>query len=112
MSGTFVKLATLDELAPGTMKCAEISGRCILLANVGGNYYATDDTCTHEDASLSNGFLEGVLVKCPLHGSRFDLRTGKVLEDPAEENLTTYRVKVEDDAVWVDPGLARKRENG
>jgi 3-phenylpropionate/trans-cinnamate dioxygenase ferredoxin subunit len=56
---------------------------------------AVDDTCTHEEASLSTGVLRGELVKCPLHGSRFSVCTGEVLEDPAEENLRTYPVRLE-----------------
>ena len=89
------------DLAPGAMTCVELDGRRILLANVGGVFYATDDTCTHEDASLSSGHLDGELVKCPLHGSRFDLRTGRPMEDPAEEPLRCYAVKVEEGAVLV-----------
>ena len=83
------------------MTCVELGARRILVANVDGVFYATDDTCTHEDASLSCGFLDGLLVKCPLHGSRFDVRTGMPMEDPAEEPLRCYAVKVVDGAVLV-----------
>jgi nitrite reductase/ring-hydroxylating ferredoxin subunit len=54
-----------------------------------------DETCTHEEASLSTGVLQGELVKCPLHGSRFSVCTGKALEEPAEEDLRTYPVRLE-----------------
>lgn len=84
------------------MTCIEVHGRRILVANVDGVFYATDDTCTHEDASLSGGSLHGELVKCPLHGSRFSLRTGEPMEDPAEEALRCYSVCVEDGAVMLD----------
>jgi nitrite reductase/ring-hydroxylating ferredoxin subunit len=60
-----------------------------------------DDTCTHEEASLSSGVLRGGLVKCPLHGSRFDVRTGEALEEPAQENLRTYPVREEGGRVFV-----------
>jgi 3-phenylpropionate/trans-cinnamate dioxygenase ferredoxin subunit len=69
---------------------------------VNGVFYATDDTCTHEEASLSSGSLKDDLVKCPLHGSRFSLRTGEPMEDPAEEPLRCYVVKVENGAVLVE----------
>ena len=89
------------ELAPGAMRRADLAGRRILLANVEGRICAVDDTCTHEDASLSSGSLRGTLVKCPLHGSRFDVCTGAVQEEPAEENLRTYRVRVEGGRILV-----------
>lgn len=101
MSDDFVKVAHLGDVAPGRMKRVEIDGRRILLANVDGRFYATADTCTHEDASLSAGSLRGEFVKCPLHGSRFNVCTGQVMEEPAEKNLTTYPVRVEGDAVLI-----------
>lgn len=95
MAERFVDAGSAGDLAPGSMRRADIGGRRILLANVGGRLYATDDTCTHEDASLSRGSLEGALVKCPLHGSRFNVCTGQALEEPAEDSLRTYPVRVE-----------------
>jgi len=91
----FIEAGKAGELAPGTMKRADVRGRRILLANVDGRICAVDDTCTHEDASLSTGVLKGELVKCPLHGSRFNVCTGKALEEPAEESLRTYPVRLE-----------------
>lgn len=91
------------------MTCVEVAGQRILVANVDGVFYATDDICTHEDASLSSGSLQGELVKCPLHGSRFSLRTGEPVEDPAEEPLRCYRVKVQDNAVLVEFQLSTDR---
>ena len=101
MTGEFIHTIRADELSPGRMTCVEVGGRRVLLANVNGTFYATDDTCTHEDASLSSGSLADGLVKCPLHGSRFDLRTGEPMEDPAEEPLRCHAVKIEDGVVLV-----------
>jgi len=101
MSALFVTVARAGELPPGRMKCVEAGGRRLLLANVEGTLYATDDTCTHEDASLSGGALHGRLVRCPLHGSRFDLATGEALEEPAEVALRTYPVEVHEGLVQV-----------
>ncbi len=101
MPADLVEAGKTGELGPGTMKRLELKGRRILLANVDGRFYAADDTCTHEEASLSTGFLKGPLVKCPLHGSRFNVCTGEVLEEPAEDNLRTYPVRVEGDRILV-----------
>ena len=89
------------ELAPGTMKRVDAGGRRILLANVAGRLCAVDDTCTHEEASLSTGVLKGALVKCPLHGSRLDVCTGRALEEPAEENLRTYAVRLDGGCILI-----------
>jgi 3-phenylpropionate/trans-cinnamate dioxygenase ferredoxin subunit len=64
-------------------------------------FYAVDDTCTHQDASLADGWLEGCEVECPLHASRFDLRTGKVDAPPAKRPIRTHAVHVDDDTVYV-----------
>jgi 3-phenylpropionate/trans-cinnamate dioxygenase ferredoxin subunit len=101
MSDDYIQVAKADDLPPGKMMCVEVAGQRILVANVDGDFYATDDTCTHEDASLSSGSLRGTLVKCPLHGSRFDLRTGEAMEDPAEDPLRCFPVKVRDGVVLV-----------
>ena len=101
MPDGFIKIGKVDELRPGSMKRVDINGRRMLLANVNGRFCATDDTCTHEDASLSTGSVRGELVKCPLHGSRFNVCTGEVLEEPAEQNLKTYPVRVEGDNILV-----------
>lgn len=102
MRGSFRKVANTDEIRPGKMKRVKIDGHALLIANVDGNYYAVDDTCTHEDASLSTGSLKRDLIKCPLHGSRFNVRTGVVLEEPAEEDLKTYRVVIDDSAISIE----------
>lgn len=99
------------ELPPGRMKCVDLGGRRILIANVDGRYCAVDDTCTHEDASLSRGVLRGQWVKCPLHGSRFNVCTGEVEEEPAETALCTYPVRVEDGQVCVGFSEEDRRGN-
>ena len=101
MAERFVKVAEVDTLPPGKMRRVEIGGQRILLANVRGHFYATDDTCTHEDASLSTGFLQDEWVKCPLHGSRFNVCTGEVVDEPADANLLTYAVRVDGNDIWL-----------
>ena len=101
MTGHFIEAMKIGELAPGAMRRLDLAGRRILLANVDGQYCAADDTCTHEEASLSTGSLRGAWVKCPLHGSRFNVCTGEVLEEPAEDRLRTYPVRVEGDRILI-----------
>lgn len=71
-----------------------------------GELYAIDDTCTHQDASLADGWLEGCEVECPLHASKFDLRTGAVDAPPARRPVRTHEVVVEDGVIHVRPAPA------
>ncbi len=100
----FVQVARVGEIKPGKMTCVKVNGQRYLLANIGGALYATDDACTHEDASLSTGSLQGEYVKCPLHNSRFNVRTGQVMEEPAQDNLATHPVKIDGDDILIDVG--------
>jgi nitrite reductase/ring-hydroxylating ferredoxin subunit len=90
------------------MKKVLIDDREVLIVNVEGIYYAVDNLCTHFAGDLSEGVLEGNVVTCPNHGSKFDVTTGKVVSPPAEalgrpdiEDLQTYLVKVEDQYIMV-----------
>ncbi len=71
----------------------------IAVFNVDGELFAIDDTCTHQDASLADGWLEGATIECPLHASCFDLRTGLVSGPPAKTPVRTHGVVVEDDGL-------------
>jgi 3-phenylpropionate/trans-cinnamate dioxygenase ferredoxin subunit len=73
----------------------------VAVFNADGELFAIDDTCTHQDASLSEGWLEDCLVECPLHAACFDLRTGKPTGPPAKRPVRTYPVLVEDGVVYV-----------
>ena len=70
-----------------------------------GEVFAIDDTCTHQDASLADGWLEGCEVECPLHASKFDLRTGAVDAPPAKRPVRTHEVRVEDGMIYVQLSL-------
>lgn len=83
------------------MACITTAGKGVLLANVDGSFYATDEMCTHEDARLCTGSLKGEYVKCPLHGSRFNLKTGKVMDEPADNDLRTYPLKIEGNQILI-----------
>src|SRR3979490_681197 len=66
-----------------------------------GEVFAIDDTCTHQDASLADGWLEGCRVECPLHASTFDLRTGAVAAPPAKVGVRTHAVSIADGDIYV-----------
>jgi 3-phenylpropionate/trans-cinnamate dioxygenase ferredoxin subunit len=76
----------------------------IAVFNVDGELYAIDDTCTHQDASLAEGWVEGCTVECPLHAACFDLRTGMPSGPPAKLPVRTHEVHVEDGQVYVRVG--------
>ena len=99
---TFVRAADRSEIPDQGVKCVEIEGKRIALFNCGGTFYATDDECTHRGGFLSDGVVEGNEVECPLHGARFDLKTGEVLGPPAEDAIGTYTVRVMEEAVEVE----------
>jgi 3-phenylpropionate/trans-cinnamate dioxygenase ferredoxin component len=79
----------------------------IAVFNVDGEFFAIDDTCTHQDASLADGFLEDdCTIECPLHASCFDLRTGAPTGPPAKVGVRTHAVTVEDGTIFVLPSPA------
>lgn len=92
----------ISDIPPSTMVKVESEGKAILVANVDGNYFAMDDICTHQGASLSEGTLEDATVTCPWHGSTWDCKTGKLIAFATQlENLASYKVLVESDSVFV-----------
>ena len=98
-----VEAAKVDELGDGDMKPVEVGDRTVVLLNVDGNLYAIDDECTHQACPLSEGYLEGEVLECSCHGSMFNVRTGKVVEGPAEGPIPTYPVEIDGDAVYLGP---------
>ncbi|TDV57393.1 bifunctional 3-phenylpropionate/cinnamic acid dioxygenase ferredoxin subunit [Actinophytocola oryzae] len=78
----------------------------IAVFNADGVLYAIDDTCTHQDASLADGWLEGCVVECPLHASCFDLRTGQPTGPPAKKPVRTHEVEVREGVVYVRPSMS------
>ncbi len=88
-------------LAEGQMKRVELQGQALLLARVQGQVHAVADTCSHEDARLSDGYLEGCQVECPRHGAMFDLKTGEACTLPATAPIAAFQARVRDGAIEV-----------
>jgi len=92
-----------SDITPGKMIKVSIDGRDILVANIDGEYCATDDSCTHSGSSLSEGKLDGCTITCGWHAAEFDCKTGKFLKFPVKlRDLTSYDVIVESDNVFVE----------
>lgn len=105
LSEEFAKVADVKDIQPSQMKEVEVNGEKICLANFEGKYYAIGNICTHLGGPLAQGKLEGYEVQCPWHGSRFDIRTGRVARPPAMRSEPTYEIKIEEDNI-----LLKKRD--
>ena len=90
----FVKVANTNEIEPGQARLVDVKGKQIALFNIDGAFFALDNTCTHDEGPLVEGEITGHEVICPLHGAKFDIRTGEVLGPPAYEPVTCYAVRV------------------
>lgn len=98
----WVRVAAVGELPEGAAIALKLGEREFALFHVdGGGFYATENICTHEYAQLSEGWLEGCEIECPLHAGRFDVRTGKALCSPVEEDLKTCEVRIEDRGIFI-----------
>ena len=95
------RVARTSEVEEDDPKAVRVGDHLIAIFNVGGTIYATADVCTHEFASLSEGFVEGDVIECPLHAGRFHIPSGKALSPPVTEDLGTYPVKLEGDDIYV-----------
>jgi len=80
----------------------DIDAKSIALYQVDGEIFATDNICTHGNARLCDGFLEGHEIECPLHQGKFDIRSGKAMCAPLTEDIRTYPVKIEGDRVFIE----------
>ncbi|MEV4311433.1 bifunctional 3-phenylpropionate/cinnamic acid dioxygenase ferredoxin subunit [Actinocrispum sp. NPDC049592] len=97
-----ILVCAVADLPDGEAHRLEHGDAPIAVFHVDGEYFAIDDTCTHQDASLAEGWLEGCTVECPLHASCFDLRTGKPTGPPAKVPVRTHEVVVRDGNIYVE----------
>ena len=114
--GKLNRIANTNDLPEGTMKKYQVQDTEMLIARIGGKYYATQNKCPHFGGDLSKGKLEGSIVTCPRHGSQFNLTDGsvvrwlkgsglissigKTLKSP--QKLTTYNIKIEGQDIIVE----------
>ena len=99
---TWQRIALVTEIPDDAPLETGVAGQPLALYKVEGEVYCTANLCTHAEAFLSDGYLEGYEIECPLHGARFDIRDGRVLCQPASADIATYPVKIEDGAVLVE----------
>ena len=95
MTENWTDAAALADVPEGDVMAVQVAGKEIALYEVDGEVFATDNICTHGHARLSDGFLEGREIECPLHQGRFDVCSGKAMCAPLTENIRTYPVKIE-----------------
>lgn len=105
-TSSWIRVATTSEVDEGQMIPLEVKGHSLALYNLGGGEWrCTANVCTHAFALLTDGWFEDGIIECPLHAGRFDVRTGKGLGAPIDDDIQTYAVKLEGDDVLVDvPG--------
>ena len=90
-----------DSLVSGKPVAIDVDGVAVCVARLGDEVFAVEDTCTHSEASLSEGEITGTKIECWLHGAEFDLRTGEALTPPATAALKTFKVEVNGNQVVV-----------
>jgi nitrite reductase/ring-hydroxylating ferredoxin subunit len=101
---TFVRAASLSDLPVNGMLGVVLNGQRIALFRTDHQIYATSNICSHDEAILTEGWLEAedCTIECPLHGARFDFRDGRALTLPAYQPISVFPTKIEADAVWVE----------
>jgi len=97
----FVRVCSVEEIPEQGTFGVEVNGTPMVIVKSDGEVYALDEFCTHEEVSLVDGEIYDHTVECWLHGSCFDLRSGKPTGPPATKPLATYQIRVEDGDVYV-----------
>lgn len=97
-----IDLCSIDDVAPGSVRKVEAEGLTLAVYNVEGEFFVTDDLCTHGPGSLSEGYLDGHVIECDFHNGAFDIRTGEVVAPPCMIPLKTYKVVVENGRVMIE----------
>jgi 3-phenylpropionate/trans-cinnamate dioxygenase ferredoxin component len=91
--GRFVSVLKAEELPPGGMRLVDVGGAEVVVANVDGTYCAFSNLCPHEQGPLAEGEIEGEIVTCPWHFSRFNVRTGEVVDGLTDDPVATFLVR-------------------
>jgi len=102
LDATFVRICAASDVPPGGVIAAEVNGTALALVHCDdGEFRAAYDECSHAQIALSEGEVDGCTLECWLHGSRFDLRTGKPSGLPATEPIAVYPVEIHDGDIYV-----------
>lgn len=97
----WIDAGPVGELAEGESISVAVGTWQVAVARCEGALFAIEDVCTHDDAELTGGAIEGCEIICPRHGARFCLRTGRALSPPAYESVRVFATKVEAGRIWV-----------
>ena len=99
---TRVELCKADEIAVGNALKVEAAGLILAVFNIDGQFYVTDDSCTHGPGSLSEGFIDGDVIECNFHNGQFNIKTGEVISPPCVIPIKTYPTVVQDGKVFIE----------
>ena len=113
--GNSIEVLKTTDIESGHMKAVTVEGQQVLIAQVGDEYYAISNICPHRAGKLSDGKLDGTIVECPVHGSRFNITNGKVIRRLSGgfagkllglfkviSNIKTYKTEIEGDSIKVE----------
>jgi 3-phenylpropionate/trans-cinnamate dioxygenase ferredoxin subunit len=97
----WITAAKVGEFPPGEWRAVDADGTRIVVFNLGGEYFAIEDVCTHDGGQLTGGLVQGAEIVCPRHGARFSIKTGAALCAPAYEPTAKFPVRVKDGEIQV-----------
>jgi nitrite reductase/ring-hydroxylating ferredoxin subunit len=97
-----IRLCSAADVPAGGVIKVETMGLAVAVFNLDGDYYVTDDSCTHGPGSMSEGFVDGDCVECNFHQGVFNIKTGAVVQPPCMIPLKTYAASVEDGVVYIE----------
>ena len=98
---TWQTVAKLSDIPPEKVAVFQVDDHDVAVCNVGGQFYAIDDLCTHDGGSLDQGELDEAEIECPRHGARFDVRTGAATQLPAFQAVETHEVRLDGETIQV-----------
>ncbi|HEY4296989.1 MAG TPA: non-heme iron oxygenase ferredoxin subunit [Paraburkholderia sp.] len=96
------EVARTGDIDEGEALQVQVAGEPVAIYRLDGSFYAAHDICTHALAHLSEGYIDGDCVECPLHGGVFHIPTGKPMSGPVQKSIRIYPLRIEGDAVWIE----------
>ena len=97
----FIRVCSVNNIKPGEVKGFFFQNKQIAICRIRNEYFAFDEICSHQNASLAAGWLEDYTIECPIHGALFDVKTGEALSLPAVEDINTYEIEIRGDEIFV-----------